>query len=110
MKRQWQGIILLTVMVVFGLALFAGCASMTGETAGEKVDDATITTQANAIIIKDPSASYLKIDVDTRQGEVTLSGYVPDKATEDRLVDKIQQVRGVKSVKSMLKIQEKKGM
>jgi len=31
--------ILLSVLMVFGLALFAGCASLKGETTGEYIDD-----------------------------------------------------------------------
>lgn len=108
MKREWKGIVLLMVMVVFGMSLFAGCTTMTGKTAGETVDDATITTKANAIIVDDPSAAYLKIDVDTRQGNVRLNGIVPDRDTEDRIVKRIKDIRGVKSVESTLKIEPKK--
>ncbi len=99
---------LLTVVVMFGLTLFAGCASMTGRTAGEYIDDAAITTEANAIIIKDPDAQYLKIDVTTTQGNVVLDGFVNNKKTAERLAGKIRQIRGVKSVKNLLKVEEKK--
>ena len=68
-------VIFMTVLMVFGLALFSGCASMTGRTAGEYIDDSSITTQANAIIIKDPDAQYLKIDVSSTQGNVVLDGF-----------------------------------
>jgi osmotically-inducible protein OsmY len=80
----------------------------TGETAGEKIDDATITTEANALIVKDRDAQYLKIDVDTRQGNVVVSGFVNSKETEGRIVGKIREIRGVKSVKTLLKVEEKK--
>ena len=100
--------ILLTVVMVFGLALFSGCATMTGQTAGENVDDATITTKVNGIIINEPDAHYWKIDVTTTKGDVMLTGVVNSKAAEDRLVAKIRQVKGVKSVQSHLKVEEKK--
>jgi len=103
-----KNVALLTVLVVFGLALFSGCATMTGETAGEKIDDASITAEANVIIVKDPDAQYFKINVDTSQGNVVLTGFVNSKETEARLVDKLKQIRGVKSVKSLLKVEEKK--
>ncbi len=103
-----KNIVFLTVFVIFGLALFSGCASITGETAGEKIDDATITTEANAVIVKDPDAHYLKIDVTTTQGNVVLTGFVNSKVTDERLVEKIKRIRGVKSVKSLLKVEEKK--
>lgn len=98
----------LVVFLIFGLTLFSGCATITGETAGEKIDDTTITTKANAIIIEDPDAHYLKIDVSTTQGDVVLTGFVNSKETEGRLVGKIKQIKGVKSVKSLLKVEEKK--
>ena len=101
-------IIFMAVLMVFGLALFSGCATMKGETTGEYIDDSTITTKVNADIVKDPDAHYFKIDVTTTQGDVVLQGFVNSRATEDRLVDKIRQIKGVKSVKSLLKM-EKKG-
>jgi len=100
-------LIILTVLMVAGFALFLGCASMTGQTAGENIDDASITTEANAIIVKDPDARFLKIDVTTTKGKVVLSGYIQDKAAEGRIVSKIRQIRGVKSVESTLKVEER---
>jgi len=101
-------LIFMTVLMVFGLALFSGCASMTGRTAGEHIDDASITTQVNAIIVKDPDAQYLKIDVSSTEGNVVLAGFIHDKKAEERIVAKIRQINGVKSVKSDLKIEERK--
>ena len=103
-----KNVIFLAVLVVFGLALFSGCASMTGRTAGEYIDDSNITSQANAIIVKDPDAQYLKIDVSSTNGNVVLAGFIHDKKAEERIVAKIRQIKGVKSVKSDLKVQEKK--
>jgi osmotically-inducible protein OsmY len=103
-----KNVIFLTVLVVFGLALFSGCASMTGRTTGEYIDDSKITTEANAIIVKDPDAQYLKIDVSSTAGNVVLAGFIHDKKAEERIVAKIRQIKGVKSVKSDLKVEEKK--
>ena len=100
--------ILLSVLMVFGLGLFSGCASMTGRTAGEHIDDATINTQANAIIVKDPDAKYFKIDVTSTDGNVVLTGFIHDRAAEERIVTKIREIKGVKSVKSLLKVEERK--
>jgi osmotically-inducible protein OsmY len=97
----------MAVLMVFGLALFSGCASMTGETAGQNIDDSTIHTQATAIIVKDPDAHYFKIDVAVTKGDVVLTGFVKSRETEDRIVEKLRQIKGVKSVKSLLKMEEK---
>lgn len=105
---KMRKIFLLAVSIVFGLMLFSGCASMTGETAGQNVDDATIHTQATATIVKDSDAHYFKIDVAVTKGDVVLTGFVNSRETEDRLVAKIREIKGVKSVKSLLKIEERK--
>ena len=100
--------VLLTVLMMFGLALLSGCTSMTGETARENVDDSAIHTKVTAIVVKDADAHYFKIDVTVTQGDVVLIGFVNSRETEERLVSNIRQVKGVKSVKSLLKM-EKKG-
>jgi len=66
-------LIFMTVLIVFGLALFSGCASIKGETTGEYIGEPTMTTKVSAIIVKDPNANYSKIDMATTQGhECTL--------------------------------------
>jgi len=100
--------VFMAVLIVFGLTVFSGCATMTGRTAGEHIDDASITTEVNAIIVKDPDAQYLKIDVSSTGGNVVLAGFIHDRKAEERIVAKIRQIKGVKSVKSNLKVEEKK--
>jgi osmotically-inducible protein OsmY len=101
-------VILFAVLLVFGLALLSGCASMTGETAGENIDDSTIHTKATAIVVQDPDAHYFKIDVSVTKGDIVLTGFVNSRETEQRIVGKIREIKGVKSVKSLLKVEEKK--
>lgn len=96
------------ILAVFGLVLFSGFVSFAAETAYGYVDDATITAKANEVIAEDPDASYLKIDVDTTGGDVMLMGSVNSKVTKERLESKIKQIKGVKSVRSLLKVKEKK--
>ncbi|HAZ11488.1 MAG: hypothetical protein A2X86_10920 [Bdellovibrionales bacterium GWA2_49_15] len=98
---------LIIVLLTLGMMLFSGCAKMKGESAGEYLDDSVITTRVNAIIVKESEARYFKIDVTTTQGDVVLQGFVKNKDIEDSLVKKIEQIKGVKSVKSLLKVEEK---
>jgi hyperosmotically inducible periplasmic protein len=107
-RNEMKKVIFMAVLMVFGLALFSGCASMTGRTAGEHIDDASINTQVNSIIVKDPDAKYLKIDVTSLEGNVVLQGFIHDRKAEDRIVAEVRKVKGVKSVKSLLKVEEKK--
>jgi len=71
-RREMKKIIFVAVLMVCGVALFSGCASTTGRTTGEYIDDSNITTEANAIIVQDPDASNLKIDVSSTAGNVVL--------------------------------------
>ncbi len=103
-----QKFMYLMLLLGFGLTLVSGCASVTDETAAEKIDDERIITEANGLIIKDPDANYFKIEVASHRGDVVLTGFVNSRETEKRLAEKIRQLRGVKSVKSLLKIEEKK--
>jgi len=97
----------MTVLVVFGLSLFSSCAMMTGETAGENIDDTTIYTQASNVVVQDPDAKYLKIEVTVTKGEVVLTGFVNSTVTENRVVSNIKKIKGVRVVKSLLKVEKK---
>jgi osmotically-inducible protein OsmY len=103
-----KNVVLVSAFMVFGLALFFGRASMAGETAGEYVDDSTMHTKITEIVVKDPDAHYFKIDVNVTQGDVVLTGFVNSRETEERLIGKIRELRGVKSVKSLLRVEERK--
>ncbi|HMK60552.1 MAG TPA: BON domain-containing protein [Dissulfurispiraceae bacterium] len=97
-------VIMLAICMIFGLVLLSGCATTTGKTAGENIDDAAIHARVSKIIVQDPEAHFLKIDVSVTKGDVVLTGIVKNKETETRLVDKIKGVSGVTSVKSLLTI------
>jgi osmotically-inducible protein OsmY len=45
--------------------------------------------------------------VETTKGEVVLTGFVDSRQTADRLVRKISEIRGVKSVRDLLKVEKK---
>jgi osmotically-inducible protein OsmY len=107
-RREMNKVVFMAELIVFGLALFSTRASMAGETVGEYVDDSTMHTKVTEIVVKDPDAHYFKIDVNVTQGDVVLTGFVNSRETEERLVGKIREIRGVKSVKSLLTVEEKK--
>ncbi|HHW21056.1 BON domain-containing protein [Thermodesulfovibrio thiophilus] len=90
------------VFLIITLVFVSGCNSLTGRTAGQTIDDSTITTAINMKIMEDSELQYLKINVDTFQGHVTLTGTVPSKEAADRLVKIARGVEGVKTVKTNL--------
>lgn len=77
-------------------------ASQASTTMGEKIDDAVITTSVNASLAKDPDLSAIKINVDTKDGVVTLNGPAPSAAAKDKASDLAKQVKGVASVNNQL--------
>jgi len=97
-----------------GLLLFLmiGCAPAVigaGATGGYKVvtdersvgriwDDSTITTKINARLIKDPMVRTRKIDVDTIDGHVILTGIVQTEKEVQRAVAIAGKVPGVKKI------------
>jgi hyperosmotically inducible periplasmic protein len=93
------------VMTLF-LGILAGCQAMTGETAGENVDDATLTTSVKAALARDKLANLTRIDVDTVRGVVSLNGVVPTPADKARAVQIAQGVKGVKRVIDNLQVQK----
>ncbi|WP_420266196.1 BON domain-containing protein [Candidatus Magnetominusculus dajiuhuensis] len=101
-----KSMVLASLLVFLGLAVFTGHASVAGETVGEYIDDSTITTEVHAIILKEPNAHYFKIDVTTTKGDVILQGLIDSRETEARIVAKVRKLRGVTSVKSLLMLKE----
>jgi len=71
------------------------------------VTDASITAAVKMKFADDPDVSASKIDVDTKDGMVTLNGTVKDSTEERKAVDLAKSVDGVKGVKSNLKMAPK---
>jgi hyperosmotically inducible protein len=95
---------LLPVLVV-SIAL-AGCAVLSDrETAGEYVDDVTLTTKAKSAIIQEPKLKGLEIHVESFQGEVQLSGFV-DSLAEKVKAEEVIKGLGAKSVKNSLVVRK----
>ena len=115
----------LVAVFAAGTALFAaGCSDRSNETVGQKVDratdkvaaateraadktaavldDATITTKVKAAVMAEPGLRALQINVDTKDGKVTLNGTVDTPQLKDRATQVAQAVEGVKSVSDQL--------
>ena len=78
----------------------AGC----GTTADATIDDATITARVKTALLNDPQVGAMKIDVETTQGVVTLSGIVKSQADAARAIQLAKQAAGANDVKSALQI------
>jgi hyperosmotically inducible protein len=93
-------------MSVAALLVFvlAGCASMTGKTAGETIDDASITAAVKTKLAGEKISTLTKIDVDTNRGTVYLNGNVDNEAMRMRAAELARQVKGVREVVNNLKV------
>lgn len=73
-------------------------------TAGEKIDDSSITAQVKMTLLYHRSTSGLKTSVTTKDGVVTLSGKA-GSAAESELASKLaNDVKGVKVVKNVMTV------
>lgn len=68
------------------------------------VQDATITAKVNAALAADDRLSALKIDVDTKNGAVTLRGTAPDPVSVSRATELASAVEGVTTVNNELRV------
>jgi hyperosmotically inducible periplasmic protein len=76
----------------------------TAEKTGEVVTDAAITSSVKTKFLAEPGVSGLKIDVDTKDNVVTLTGTVKSKAEAEKAVMIARETKGVKRVVNHLKI------
>ena len=70
--------------------------------AGNAMEDGTITAKVKTALLADPDVKGLMIDVDTKDGVVTLKGTADKPANRDRAVAIAKDTSGVKSVESQL--------
>lgn len=70
--------------------------------AAETLDDVAITAAVSAGFAKDPDLSAIKINVDTKNGAVTLNGSAPTEAAREKAGSIAKAVKGVNSVENKL--------
>ncbi len=83
-----------------------GCQSTTGKTAGQSMDDATITAAVQSKLTSDRLSNFSRIDVDTERGVVTLNGVVKSADQKIRVAEMAREVQGVRTVNNNLQIQQ----
>ena len=69
--------------------------------------DIAITAKINAALAADDKLSALRIDVDTKDGRVTINGTAPDAASRDRAKTLATAVEGVVAVDNRLSLGKK---
>jgi osmotically-inducible protein OsmY len=71
---------------------------------GDALSDAAITTAVKTKFLADSKVSGLNIDVDTKDGVVTLNGTISNAAERRQALALARETKGVKTVKDNLKI------
>lgn len=79
-------------------------AAATAGRVGDVASDAMITSSLKTKFLADPDVAALKIDVDTMNGIVTLTGNVKTAAERDEALRIARETDGVKSVVDRLKV------
>jgi osmotically-inducible protein OsmY len=74
----------------------------TGKQTREALSDTAITASIKADLLKDPDLSVLKIDVDTKDGVVTLNGLAENDAARTRAGHIAEGIKGVREVRNYL--------
>ena len=76
--------------------------------AGTELDDSVITTKVKSALMTDNVGKGGDTSVETRKGEVLLSGFVDNQAQADREVALAKGVEGVQSVDNKLMVKDGK--
>ena len=76
------------------------------QTAGEKIDDASITAQVKMALLLHRSTSVLNTTVTTKRGVVTVGGKARNTAEKELVTKLISDITGVKSVKNRMTVEQ----
>ncbi|MEI8138985.1 MAG: BON domain-containing protein [bacterium] len=77
-------------------------------TAGEKMDDASITAQVKTALLTHLSTSSMKTKVETLLGEVTLTGIAKNEAEKSLVTKLVSDIQGVNTVKNEMTVEAAK--
>jgi hyperosmotically inducible protein len=99
------------------LTLLAGCDSQHPDaqvatppaattSVGTKIDDGVVTTKVKSALLADPDIKSFDLKVETRAGEVQLSGFVGNQAQVERAMTVTRGVEGVKLVTNKMDLKD----
>jgi hyperosmotically inducible protein len=94
-----------SLLIIGSAAIWlSGCAGAGNRTAGQHIDDATLTARVKTALIGDERTKARQIDVETFKGEVQLNGFVDSPAAKTAAASVARNVAGVSNVKNNLQI------
>lgn len=79
-------------------------APTTTTTIGTEIDDSVVTTAVKSAFLADAQVKSFDLKVETRKGEVQLSGFVDSQTQVDRAILVARAVSGVKGIDNKLQL------
>ncbi|KAB8306100.1 molecular chaperone OsmY [Erwinia endophytica] len=73
---------------------------------GGYIDDSAVTAKVKAALINNSAIKSADISVNTQEGVVTLSGFIPSQDQAERVVAEVRKVEGVQSVSDKLQVKD----
>lgn len=90
-----------TFLALATLGSLAGCAVTSGQSSvGDYIDDKTISARVKTRFAQDETVSAMRIQVETLNGAVQLSGFARSEAERTRAGELARSVSGVRSVRN----------
>jgi hyperosmotically inducible protein len=86
----------------------ASTPEKTERTEGQKIDDASVIAQVKTALLTHRSTSSVRTKIETRNGEVTLTGIAKNEAEKVLVTKLVTDIQGVSSVKNLMTVEEQK--
>lgn len=103
-NKAYPDLALVAITACASLFLVSACDSRTADSTsaapaktsvGTEIDDSIITSKVKTALLADPDVKSFDLKVETRKGEVLLSGFVANQAQIDRAIAIARSVQGV---------------
>jgi hyperosmotically inducible protein len=73
---------------------------------GTEIDDSVVTAKVKSALLSDPEVKSFDLKVETRKGEVLLSGFVANQGQMDRAVQVVRGVPGVRIISNSMALKD----
>ena len=108
MKTRLDSLVLSTAFASLLAVAVVGCSKpvdsvgmpVASTTVGTDIDDSVITSSVKSALLADADIKSFDFKVETRKGEVLLSGFVDNQAQLDRATSATRAVNGVKGIQN----------
>lgn len=112
MKKRIETLILNGALAVVMTFMLVGCNNPTlptesislSRSGDSEIDDRVISAAVKTALLANPGVRSVNLQVETRHGEVLLSGFVDNHVQIDRATAVAKNISGVKSVKNTMNL------